>query len=227
MEPVEEPGRAELLLHPLRQRILHEARRASTAAEIARRLGLPPQKVNYHVRTLVDAGFLRPAGEGRKRNLVEKRYRASAASYLLLPQVVGDLAPAALPATDADREADRFSARHLMLLSARLQSELSSWFEPDDEEAARIPTLALDAEVRFESAEQRAAFAEALQEAITGVIRKHTSPARDDRGASRPGRPYRVVMGCYPIPTPEPGPNARGTDESTTPGADAPEERRP
>jgi DNA-binding transcriptional ArsR family regulator len=63
VEPVEEARRAELLLHPLRQRILSEAREASTAAEIARRVGLPPQKVNYHVRTLAAAGFLHPAGE--------------------------------------------------------------------------------------------------------------------------------------------------------------------
>ena len=161
LEPVDEVGRAELLLHPLRQRILYEAYEASTAAEIARRVGLSPQRVNYHVRTLVDAGLLQPAGESLKRNLVEKRYRASARSYLLLPQILGDVSPV------ARGEAERFSAT-----------------------------------------EQRAAFARALRRALTEVIGEHTAPARDPDGHPRPGRPYRLVLGCYPVPDPgeAPGP---------------------
>jgi DNA-binding transcriptional ArsR family regulator len=200
MEPVDEPARAELLLHPLRQRILTEARQASTAAEIARRLKLPAQKVNYHVRTLVEAGFLIPAGEGRKRNLVEKRYRASARSYLLTPKVLGSVSPDDVEApTEADRNADRFSATHLMGLTALLQTELSVWLDSVDAEVERVPTLSLDAEVGFASAEDRAAFAEALGDAIGEVIRKHTTPARAEGGSGR-GHPYRLVLGCYPIP---------------------------
>jgi hypothetical protein len=108
---------------------------------------LPPQKVNYHVRTLVDAGFLRPAGEGLKRNLIEKRYRASARSYVLLPQVLGEMGPGALS------DADRFSATYLMQLSALLQEELAAWFNPDQGGGDGVPTLSMEAEVRFDSAE--------------------------------------------------------------------------
>ena len=147
LEPMGEAQRAELLLHPLRQSILCEAREASTTAEIARRGGLPPQKVNYHVRTLVDAGFLRPAGEGLKRNLIEKRYRASARSYVLLPQVLGEMGPGALS------DADRFRATYLMQLSALLQEELAAWFNPDQGGGDGVPTLSMEAEVRFDSAE--------------------------------------------------------------------------
>jgi len=194
LEPVEEAARAELLLHPLRQRILHEAREASTAAEIARRVGLPPQKVNYHVRTLVDAGFLLPAGEGLKRNLVEKRYRASARSYLLLPQVLGNMGAGTLS------DADRFSAAYLMHLSALLQQELGVWLGAGGGGTESVPTLSMEAEVRFDSAEQRADFADALRKAVAGVIGGHTAPARDEEGRSRPGRAYRLVVGCYPVP---------------------------
>ncbi|NIW64102.1 MAG: helix-turn-helix domain-containing protein, partial [Gemmatimonadetes bacterium] len=156
LEPIEEAEKAELLLHPLRQRILSEAREPATAAEIARRVGLPAQKVNYHVRTLAEAGFLRPAGEGRKRNLIEKPYRASARSYLLLPRVLGEMSPGTLS------EADRFSAAYLLHLSALLQDELGAWLDADAGVEERVPTLSIEAEVRFVSAEQRAAFAEAL-----------------------------------------------------------------
>lgn len=212
VEPVEEAGRAELLLHPLRQRILKEAREASTAAEIARRVGLPPQKVNYHVRTLADAGFLRLAGEGRKRNLIEKRYRASARSYVLLPQVLGETGPGTIGDTD------RLSAAYLMHLSARVQQELAAWLEPDKVRDG-LPTLSMDAEVRFESAEQRAAFAEALRDAVTRVIGEHTAPSRGEEGKRRPGRAYRLVVGCYPIHDPQH--DARG-DEAGRGGTTVP-----
>ncbi|MGD2068288.1 MAG: helix-turn-helix domain-containing protein [Gemmatimonadota bacterium] len=205
LEPVEELGRAELLLHPLRQRILSEAREASTAAEIARRIGLPPQKVNYHVRTLADAGFLRPAGEGRKRNLIEKRYRASARSYVLLPRVLGEMGASQLD------DADRFGATYLMHLSAVLQEELAAWLDSDQGGRRRMPTLSLESELRFDSAGQRAAFADALKRAVTDVIGRHSAPARDEEGRPRPGRPYRLVVGCYPLPDrddPRPGPTA-------------------
>jgi len=198
VEPVEEPARAELLLHPLRQKILEEAGEASTAAEIARRLGLPPQKVNYHVRTLVDAGFLQPAGEELKRNLLEKRYQASARSYLLLPQVLGAVSAGERSLSEA--EADRFSATYLLRLTAWLQRELSVWLDEGGARERRVPTLSLEAELRFTSAEQRAAFAEALQEAVGEVIREHCAPARDDEGGPGAGEPYRLVLGCYPIP---------------------------
>lgn len=210
LEPVDDAGRAELLLHPLRQRILSEASEATTAAEIARRVGLPPQKVNYHVRTLVEAGFLLPAGEGLKRNLVEKRYRASARSYVLLPQVLGEMSPNAIG------DADRFSAVHLMQLSALLQRELGGWLQSQSDAAETVPTLSLEAEIRFESADQRAAFADALQKAVARVIGAHTAPARDAEGRSRSGRAFRMVVGCYPVPEqadPSDGPNATTTEQ--------------
>lgn len=194
LQPVEDGSRAELLLHPLRQRILSEAREPSTAAEIARRIGQPPQRVNYHVRALAEAAFLRPAGESRRRNLIEKRYRASAESYLLLPRLLGELSAVGA------READRFSAAHLMQVGASLQQDLAVWLEREAAGARRVPTMSLEADLRFDSAQQRAAFADALHSAMADVIRLHAAPSRDVEGRPLPGRPYRLVVGCYPVP---------------------------
>jgi biotin operon repressor len=57
----------------LRMRVLDEAREPTSATAIAERLGLPRQRVNYHVQALAKAGFLQRAGTRRKRNLVEQR----------------------------------------------------------------------------------------------------------------------------------------------------------
>jgi hypothetical protein len=53
--------------------------------------------------------------------------------------------------------------------------------------------------LRFESAEQRTAFAAALQRAVMHTIGRHASPARRPDGSPGPGRLYRLVLGCYPI----------------------------
>lgn len=210
IEGVEHPHAAELLLHPLRQRILHEASEPASAAEIARRVDLPAQKVNYHVRALVDAGLLVPAGERLKRNLVEKRYRATARAYVLLPKVLGEISPEWLSLSD------EVSAAHLIQLASTLQSELSSAIREVRNRAGEVPTLSLDVELRFDSAAQRAAFATALQEVLTDVVGRFSDPAVDCDGAPSPGRPYRLVVGCYPIgPIGDGGPGEpRSQDEA-------------
>lgn len=198
---------AELLLHPLRQGILREARAASSAAEIARRLELPAQKVNYHVRTLVDAGLLVPAGERLHRNLVEKRYRATARSYVLLPGVLGPMS------AEGTRVADAFSAAHLLQLTSTVQAELGETLAEGQEHDVPVPTLSVDVEVRFRSPDQRAAFAQAVQHALADVVAQFTEPAQEPDGRPAPGRPYRMVLGCYPLARASRGPDSSDPNE--------------
>lgn len=185
---------ADVLLHPLRIRIVREAVRPVSAADLGRTLGLPRQKVNYHVRRLADAGVLIPAGEARKGNMVEKRYVASARGFVLSPELLGPLS------ADPDAAADRFSSAHLMALASRLLAELGRVEREASANELRVPTLSLDAEIRFESAEQRTAFAGALRDAVVELIGTHTSPARAPDGGAGTGRPYRLIMGSYPLP---------------------------
>lgn len=78
-ETVRDGRRAALLVqHPLRSQILNVARAPMSPSAIAAELGESRQKVNYHVRQLRRAGFLRPAGRRQKRGLVEQRVVASA-----------------------------------------------------------------------------------------------------------------------------------------------------
>ena len=91
LECVHDLQRAEALLHPLRMRILELAREPASATEMAGRLRMPRQRVNYHVRRLAERGLLRRAGRQRKRNMVEQRYVATARSFLLVPEVLGPL----------------------------------------------------------------------------------------------------------------------------------------
>jgi DNA-binding transcriptional ArsR family regulator len=187
------PGAA-AVLHPLRRRILESLAEPDSAAGLARRLRLPRQRLNYHVRELARAGLLRRAGRRRKRNMIEQCYVATARSYALSPELLGRLG------ADPRRVEDTFSAAYLLALSAQLQAELGRASREAAAQGKRLTTFSVNSEFRFESAEQRAEFARALEKAVVEVVGRFASPARRADGSSGPGRPYRLVLGCYPVP---------------------------
>jgi biotin operon repressor len=195
VEPISEGGRAAVLVqHPLRRRILAAAREPRSATELAAYLGQGRQKVNYHVRQLAKAGFLRPAGRNLRRNLVEQKYQATARSYVISPEILGPVAASGSEASDV------YSASYLLGLTSLAQRELSTVTDAARAARVRVLTLSAMSEIRFESAEQRAAFGAAVTEAITNVIARHTSPNQTSTGEPGRGRPYRFILGCYPIP---------------------------
>jgi DNA-binding transcriptional ArsR family regulator len=95
---------AVLLYHPLRLRILSAVLQPDSATGVARRMNLPRQTVNYHVRELARAKLLSRAGRRRRRRLFEQCYVASARGYVLSPELLGKLA------ADPAQVADTFSA---------------------------------------------------------------------------------------------------------------------
>ena len=193
LESIHDPERATVLMHPLRLRILSLAKRPSSATELAGRLSLPRQRVNYHVRELARARFLRRAGQRRKRNLIERCYQASARSYVLAPEVLGPLA------ADWRQIEDTMSAQYLIALGSLVQREVTEVSRDAQQQGKRLPTLSIASELRFESAEQRESFVDALRDALVKVIGEHSSPALFSDGRSGRGRPYRLVLGCYPM----------------------------
>jgi DNA-binding transcriptional ArsR family regulator len=223
VESVSSDGRARTLLeHPLRPAILRQASEPASATEIARRLGETRQKINYHVRRLADEEFLVEAGTRPRRGLTERLYRASARRYVLDPAVIPHLGASPRDVTDPA------SAAHLVALAARTQSEVARAAEQARSQGTRLATLSLDADLHFQSAEQRAAFTRALHQAVLEVVAGHTgSEARESchepgvADSSR-GRPYRLVVGCHPVPE---GPTADDSDPPLPPSPH--EEDRP
>jgi biotin operon repressor len=188
---VAEAARAGQLLKPLRLKILAEAREPHSAAAIAARLGLPRQKVNYHVRELARAGFLRRAGRQRKRGLTEQKYVVTAQAFLFGAGVLGPMSADMAPA------GDKMTAAYLLMLAAQMQREAGIAWRDAHASGKSLPVLSIDAELYFSTGEERAQFARALAQAVTEIVGRHSVPA----GAARSGaRPYRLVLGCYPLP---------------------------
>ena len=197
LETVTNPRLASALLHPLRLRVLALAREPASSAELARRLGLPRQRVNYHVRALERAGFLKPAGRQRKRNMVEQRYVASARAFSLSPGVLGPVGP------DWRDIADTASAEYLLALTEQVRADVERAAGEADAQGKRISTISLKSQFRFETPAQRTEFARALREAVVGVIARHSSPNRLENGRPGRGLPFRLVLSCYPVPIEE------------------------
>ncbi len=187
-------SRASALLHPLRLRVLALAREPASGTELARLLGMPRQRVNYHVRILERAGFLRPAGRVHRRNLIEQKYVATARSYCLSPELLGPLSPNWRAIEDAA------SGDYLLAVADQVRADVARAVEQAEAEGVQIRTLSLKAQFRFETPEQRARFTGAVRQAIVDVIARHSTPNTRENGRPGRGRPFRLVLACYPAP---------------------------
>jgi len=201
------------ILHPLRLEILRLAREPVSASELSPRLGLSRQRVNYHVRLLARGGFLRRAGRRRRRNMIEQRYVASARAFLLSPELLGAVG------ADWRRVEDAASAGYLLALTCQMESDVIRVWREAEVSGKRVATLSLKSQFRFESAEQQERFTRALQDAVVRVVTDHTSPNLRPDGRQAPGRPYRLVLGCYPYLPGETVKSRESRVESQAPGS--------
>ncbi len=183
---IEDPAAAEASLDPMRTRLLAELAEPGSATMLAARVGLARQKVNYHLRTLEQHGLVELVAERRKGNMTERVLQATAASYVISPAALGSVAP------DPARSPDRLSAQWLIAVAARVVREVGELLVGATKARKRLATFAIDGEVRFASAADRAAFADELAQAVTALVGKY-----HDESAPR-GRPHRVVVAIHP-----------------------------
>jgi len=184
---IEDAEAAAVSLDPVRARLLAElAAGPASATMLAGRVGLPRQKVNYHLKALEKHGLVELAGERRKGNVTERLMRATAASYVISPAALAAVQP------DPGRFRDQLSARWLLAVAARLVHDVGALITGADRARQRVATYALDGEVRFASAAQRAAFVEELTAGVGALIAKYHD--QDAEG----GRPHRVVVALHP-----------------------------
>jgi DNA-binding transcriptional ArsR family regulator len=180
---IEDPAAAEVSLDPIRSRLLAELARPGSATMLAGKVGLPRQKVNYHLRTLENHGLIHLVEERRKGNVTERMMQATAASYVISPAAMAAVAP------DPSRAPDRLSARWLLALAGRLVRDVGALITGATKTNQRVATYALDGEIRFATPADRAAFAEELAVAVTGLLGKYHSDT---------GRKHRLVVAVHP-----------------------------
>lgn len=183
---IEDRAAAEVSLAPVRARLLAELAEPGSASSLAAKVGLPRQKVNYHLRALEKHGLVELSEERRKGNMTERVMQATAASYVISPTALGDVQP------DPERAPDRLSARWLLAVAARLVQDVGALITGSAKAGKRVATFAMDGEVRFASAADRAAFAEELAGAVTALVGKYHDENTEG------GRAHRVVVAVHP-----------------------------
>jgi hypothetical protein len=99
---------------------------------------------------------------------------------------------------DPARSPDRLSARWLLAVAAKLVRDVGTLIVGADAAGKPLATFAMDGEVRFASAADRAAFASELASTVTALVAKY-----HDGGTER-GRPHRIVLAVHPTLKTEP-----------------------
>jgi len=192
VEVIETPQAAAAALDPVRARILAALAEPGSATTVARILGLPRQKVNYHLRALEAQDLVRMVSVRARRGLTERMLQATAASYVVSPAALGE-------AASTPDCTDRLSSRYLIALAARMVREVATLARRAEAAGRPLATLAIDTEVRFASAGDRAAFTRDLAEAVTALAARYHDEAAAD------GRWHRLVVAAHPslerIPT--------------------------
>jgi DNA-binding transcriptional ArsR family regulator len=201
---IEDPAAAEVSLDPVRARLLAELAEPSSATRLGERVGLPRQKVNYHLKALERHGLVELVEERRKGNCTERIMQATAASYVISPAALAAVAP------DPGRSPDQLSARWLLAVAGRLVRDVGELIGAAAQARQRVATFAVDGEVRFASAADRAAFAEELTGAITSLV------ARYHHEGAECGRDHRVVVAIHPSVNRTAQPPAVGTETKET-----------
>jgi DNA-binding transcriptional ArsR family regulator len=195
-------SQAAALLQEPRRQLLGLLAEPDSAAGLARKLGLPRQRVNYHLRELEREHLVECVEERRKGNCVERIVRATARSFVISPEVLGALGET------KETVRDRFSAAYLMSAAARTIRDVASIDSRARHEGKRIATFTAEAEIRFASADARAAFAEELANTLAALVAKY----HDETAAG--GRPFRVLAHIHPSQPPSSQPQSSQAQSS-------------
>jgi DNA-binding transcriptional ArsR family regulator len=186
LDVIHDPLVAIVALDPIRAQLLAELSQPASAGALATRLGLPRQKINYHLKALETVGLVHEVQRRLWGGLTERRLQASARAYLIAPRTMG---PAA-PVETVDPSA--------LSIAARLITDVATLLGLSRASGKRLATMTGEFVVSFASPAERDAFQEELREATEALVAKYH--AVDTTAA----RAHRVVIVAHP---------ATGSDE--------------
>ncbi|PTM59638.1 winged helix-turn-helix domain-containing protein [Desmospora activa] len=180
---IENVDQAAQLLHPLRGEILSRLMQPASAAEVARALGQPPQRINYHMKALEKVGLIRRAGTRQVKNLVEVLFQAVARTYILADTL-------GLGEAEQKRLQEQRSLTHLIQVSERIKADALRLLD-QTEERQEIPSATLEAPLYLRDEAEREQFLQDYVELVQQLAAKYQ---HDD------GNPYQLTLAVYPQP---------------------------
>src|SRR5687768_15332822 len=135
LKVINDPEAAVALLDPARRTVLQHLAEPESATGVAKALGLPRQRVGYHVRELEKHGFIEAIEERKKGNCIERVLRATAKKFIVSPVALGALG------LDARAVTDVLSSDYLIATAAQTIRDVSKLREGADAAGKTLPTL--------------------------------------------------------------------------------------
>ena len=182
-------SRVAAVLSPIRRRLLQSLEQPDSASGLARRLGLPRQKINYHLRELERAGFVELSEERQQRGCTERLVRVTARTFLISEDFLGGLA------ANPDTIQDRFSSAYLIAAAGRAVRDVATLRERAGASGQKLATVALETELSFQSPADLKAFSEELTTEIARLAAKY------NRSEIPGARRFRVLLASHPVIT--------------------------
>ncbi len=190
LEVIEAPETAAAMLQPLRLEILSRLQEPGSATTVGKSLGLPRQRVNYHMRTLEDLGLLQQVATRQRKGCTERLLQTSSRTFLVGPTALGPVQVV------TDRAQDRFSSAYLIATAARTVREVSILRRVADQSGKKLATVSVDAEIHFASPAEQERFLDDLADAVSKLARKYEGPRCPG------GHTYRLTAAAHPaVPT--------------------------
>jgi DNA-binding transcriptional ArsR family regulator len=181
VEVIESADAARSALDPTRARLLRELSTPQSAAMLGAKLGIPRQKLNYHLRQLEAHGLVELHDTRAHGGLTERVLAATAAAFFVDPALGGG---------EPLARDDRLSARYLIAVAARAVREVGRLAR-----RGPVATLTIDTEIGFATPADRAAFADELAAAVTQLAANYHHDG---------GRMHRLVVAAHPLPEEDP-----------------------
>ena len=201
LDIIDDPARARAALQPIRLRLLHLLERPQSAPQLAKAMGMPRQRVLYHLRMLEAQRLVEAQEHGHVGRRIDRSYVRTATSYAIAPKTLGGVA------VDPRTVADAFSSAYLTAVAGRALNDLAALARAAAARGKRVPTLTLETDVRFATPADQRRFADELARTFATLAAKYHQPDAPQ------GRTFRVFACGYPaVPSgavhPESSPNA-------------------
>ncbi len=186
LDIIDDPARARAALQPIRLRLLHLLERPQSAPQVAKAMGMPRQRVLYHLRTLEAQKLVEAQEHGSVGRRIDRSYVRTATSYAIAPKTLGGVA------VDTRTVADAFSSAYLSAVAGRALNDLAALGRAAAARGKRVPTITLETDVRFATPADQRQFADELTTALSTLAAKYHHPDATN------GRTFRVFACGYP-----------------------------
>ncbi|NDI35321.1 winged helix-turn-helix domain-containing protein [Chengkuizengella sediminis] len=173
-----------MLNHPLKMEILQQLTESRSSSEVAKLIGEPPQKINYHIKKLEGVGLIQRVGHRNVRNLVEVLYETVAEQFVLSDD-------SKINNKLIQQMKDQGSLKYLFEMSEQMKQDTMKLMNVVDE-SNHVPSATLDFTIKLSNEEQRKQFIDDYVQMIKKLVSKYNANGDESNEV------FQAMIALYP-----------------------------